>query len=139
VGKLEVALVAADRPIWSGDADLVIARTLDGDLGVLPGHIPVFAVLADGVVTIRRTEGDVVAAAHGGFLSVERDRVSILAESAELAHEIDVPRAEAALQQAKADAEATGESDEGASSVADALQRAETRLRAAMTPNGGRS
>ncbi len=122
---LQVQMVAADRSVWSGEATMVIARTLDGDLGILTGHVPVLGELADGVVLIKTTEGDVVAAAvHGGFISVESDTVSLLAEVAELAHEIDVQRARAALERAS-----NGGGGEEALSAAQV--RAETRLRAA--------
>ena len=124
---LAVQMVAADRSVWSGEATIVIARTVDGDLGVLPGHEPMLAELASGVVLVRTTDGEVVAAAvHGGFISVENDTVSLLAEVAELAHEIDVERARAALDRV---ANGGGEGDE--ESLVEAQKRAETRLRAA--------
>jgi F-type H+-transporting ATPase subunit epsilon len=123
---LAVQLVAADRSVWSGEATIVIARTVDGDLGVLPGHEPMLAELASGVVLARTTDGEVVAAAvHGGFISVENDTVSLLAEVAELAHEIDVERARAALERAANGRTADEES------LVEAQKRAETRLRAA--------
>jgi F-type H+-transporting ATPase subunit epsilon len=99
---LDVELVAADRKVWSGQATLVIARTSEGDLGVLPHHEPTLAVLKPWPVTIRRPEGDVVASVNGGFLSVADNRVSLLAESAELAEDIDTGRAERALAEARA-------------------------------------
>ncbi|MCZ3389477.1 MAG: F0F1 ATP synthase subunit epsilon [Actinomycetia bacterium] len=121
---LQVQLVAADRSVWSGEATMVIARTLDGDLGILTGHVPVLGELADGVVLIKTTDGEVVSAAvHGGFISVENDTVSLLAEVAELSNEIDVDRARAALERASSG----GEGDE---SLSAAQSRAETRLRA---------
>jgi F-type H+-transporting ATPase subunit epsilon len=120
-----VQLVAADRPIWSGTARIVITRTVDGDLGVMPGHALLLAELADGVVTIRTIEGpDKVAAVHGGFISVTADTVSLLAESAELAEEIDIERARRAL----AEAENVGGDDD---QLSEAQRRAETRLQAA--------
>ncbi len=123
---LQVQLVAADRSVWSGEASTVIARTVDGDLGVLPGHEPLFAELASGVVLVRTTDGEQVAAAvHGGFISVENDTVSLLAEAAELSHEIDVARARQALDRVSNGAV---EADE---SLSAAQVRAETRLRAA--------
>jgi F-type H+-transporting ATPase subunit epsilon len=123
---LQVQLVAADRSVWSGEASTVIARTVDGDLGVLPGHEPLFAELASGVVLVRTTDGEQVAAAvHGGFISVENDTVSLLAEVAELSNEIDVARAREALDRAN---NGDGETDEALSA---AQVRAETRLRAA--------
>jgi F-type H+-transporting ATPase subunit epsilon len=117
VADLHVELVAADRKVWSGAASIVITRTTEGDIGIMPGHQPLLGLLVTGPVTIRTPDGQVVSAAvHGGFLSIADDVVTILAEVAELADEIDVRRAEAALEAAGDDTEAT--------------RRAETRLRA---------
>ena len=96
MAEMTVELVAVERRLWSGSAQLVIAETTVGELGILPGHTQLLGQLVKGgVVTIRTTGGpEVTAAVHGGFLSVSDDRVSILAESAELAEEIDVAQAE---------------------------------------------
>ena len=68
---MQVQLVAPDRMVWSGEAEIVLARTVDGELGILPRHAPLLGVLVEYPVTIRRTgEDDLVAAVHGGFLSV---------------------------------------------------------------------
>jgi F-type H+-transporting ATPase subunit epsilon len=125
VATLQVELVAVERTIWSGEASMVIARTTEGEIGVLPSHAPLLGELAPGgVVTIRTTEGeDVVAAAHGGFLSVTPQGVSILAETAEIASEIDVERAREALRRA----EQAGDDPEALA----AARRAQSRLRAA--------
>jgi F-type H+-transporting ATPase subunit epsilon len=81
---MTVELVAPDRIVWSGDADMVIARTTDGDIGILPNHEPLLAVLVEHPVQIRTGgEDDFVVDVLGGFLSVTPDRVSILAESVE--------------------------------------------------------
>ena len=103
MATLQVELVAVERTIWSGEARMVIARTTEGELGVLPGHAPLLGQLADGgVVTIRTESGDdLVVAAHGGFLSVTEKGVSILAETAEVSNEIDVERAREALRRAE--------------------------------------
>ena len=69
---LEVELVSADSRVWSGEAREVIARTTEGDMGVLPGHAPVLAVLAKGEVRIFTEGQEVVASVDDGFLSVER-------------------------------------------------------------------
>jgi F-type H+-transporting ATPase subunit epsilon len=100
---MRVGLVSPERELWSGEATAVYARTLEGELGVLPGHIPLLGVLDEGgVVRIHSaSEGIVTAAVHGGFLSVTKDGVSILAETAELAGEIDVSRAQAGLSKAE--------------------------------------
>ncbi|SSC24824.1 ATP synthase, F1 complex, delta/epsilon subunit, partial [Klenkia terrae] len=126
VATLQVELVAVERKIWSGEATMVIARTTEGELGVLPGHAPLLGELAPGgVVTIRVDGGeDLVVAAHGGFLSVTEQGVSILAETAEIATEIDVERARQALSRAE------GAADDDEEALA-AARRAQSRLRAA--------
>lgn len=128
---LNVELVAVERLLWSGEADMVIARTTEGEIGVLPGHAPVLGELADpGLVKINRTggEGPLIAAVHGGFVSVSEKGVSILAEFAELSDEIDVDRAQAALSRAEG-----GASDEGGNA---AKARAQARLLAAEQSRG---
>jgi len=79
---LHVALVSPTQQVWSGEATFISARTTDGDLGVLPGHAPLFGVLVDGSVNIKVTDGTTQQfSVRGGFLSVSNDRVSILTES----------------------------------------------------------
>jgi len=129
MSELQVELVSAERLLWSGTASMVIARTVDGDIGVLPGHSPVLALLSGGEVTVRTNDGDVRAAVHAGFLSVADDRVSVLAEVAELADEIDLARAKKALDAAVAGADNRAE-DIGGLRAAETL-RAETRIRVA--------
>ncbi|MCD0482961.1 F0F1 ATP synthase subunit epsilon [Streptacidiphilus sp. ASG 303] len=120
MAELHVELVAADRKVWSGAATIVVARTASGDIGIQPGHTPVLSVLESGPVTIRQADGGtVVAAVHGGFISFADNKLSLLAEIAELADEIDVARAERALERAKSDTDAHAE------------RRAEVRLVAA--------
>lgn len=113
MAELHVELVAADRSVWSGEATRVIARTPSGDIGIMPGHQPLLTVLESGPVTIRTAgsagDGTVVAAVHGGFISFADNKLSLLAEIAELSDEIDVERAERALERAKADADAGAE------------------------------
>jgi F-type H+-transporting ATPase subunit epsilon len=82
---LEVELVSADSRVWSGEAREVIARTTEGDLGVLPGHAPVLAVLAKGEVRIFTEGEEVVATVDDGFLSIEHNRVTVVSDSARLA------------------------------------------------------
>ncbi len=100
---LKVELVAVERQIWSGEASLVIARTTEGELGILPGHIPLLGQLAEGAtVRIVQEEGEELEViAHGGFLSVTERGVAILADVAEFVSEIDVARAREALEQAR--------------------------------------
>ena len=80
--SLNVALVSPTEQVWSGEASFVLARTTGGDLGVLPGHTPLFGVLVDGLVSINVADGSKKEFnVKGGFLSVNNDRVSILTES----------------------------------------------------------
>lgn len=116
---LRVELVAPDREVWSGEARLVVARTSEGDIGVMRGHESVLANLAPGPVVIHQVDGEPVrAAVHGGFLAVTGDEVSVLAEAVELAEDIDAERARAARERA------TGDEPEAAA----ARRRAEVRL-----------
>ncbi|HEY7359399.1 MAG TPA: F0F1 ATP synthase subunit epsilon [Streptosporangiaceae bacterium] len=106
---LRVELVAPDGEIWSGRARMVIAKTLDGDLGVLTGHSPVLGILAEGsLVRILAPEADgeaaagedVLAAVSSGFLAVADDRVSILSRQAQLASTVDTAAVQAELDDA---------------------------------------
>jgi F-type H+-transporting ATPase subunit epsilon len=130
VAKLRVGVVSPEREIWSGEADMVIAKTVDGEIGIMPQHAPVLGVLVEGgVLTVKRGggESDLIAAVHGGFLSVADNEVSILAEVAELGSEVDVARAKNALDRAQASIEADQEDADAASEA----KRAKARLRAA--------
>jgi F-type H+-transporting ATPase subunit epsilon len=119
---LQVELVAADRTVWSGQATMVIARTVEGDVGVLKDHAPLLSLLTDAVVEISAEEGDVVVAAvDGGFLSVANNRVSILSERAILASDIDVSAAQSDLEEARSSDDDDAESR---------IRRAEARIRA---------
>jgi F-type H+-transporting ATPase subunit epsilon len=121
--QLNVEVVAVDREVWSGEATFVRARTVDGEIGILPGHWDHLSVLVPGgVVDIRSGETSTLAAVHGGFLLVHDNIVRILAETAELGEDIDVSRAKSALERSRSS------DDEHAD---EAVQRAEARLRAA--------
>ncbi len=81
MGALQVELVAADRRVWRGEASSVRCRTASGELGILPGHTPLLGLLVSGDVAIRAVEGaDQIASVDNGFLSVEHDRVTIVAD-----------------------------------------------------------
>jgi F-type H+-transporting ATPase subunit epsilon len=82
VSQLYVELVAADRKVWEGEAKQVSARTIEGELGILPGHTPLLGILVSGDVRIESMAGQIHAAAiDSGFLSVDHDRVTIVAEA----------------------------------------------------------
>jgi F-type H+-transporting ATPase subunit epsilon len=124
VATMHVELVSIEAPIWSGDATAVFGRTVAGALGILPGHTPLLGALAPGYpVRIDTEDGQSLhVAVHGGFLSVRKDGVSVLAEQAEMADDIDVARAKASLDRADPD---KGPEEEAA------RDRALARLRAA--------
>ena len=123
---LHVELVAADRTVWSGDAAMVIARTTEGDVGILRDHAPILSLLTEAVVEIQVADSSevVIAAADGGFLSVAGNRVSILSEHVELAEEVRVDEVKAELEEARG---LIGANDEAEQRV----RRAEARIRAA--------
>jgi F-type H+-transporting ATPase subunit epsilon len=123
---LHVELVAADRLVWSGEATMVIARTTEGDVGILPNHAPMLSLMVDGVVDVQTAEGETwVAAVDAGFLSVANNRISILSEHAEMSHEIDLEKARADLERAKTAGEYESEAE-----AEEAVRRAEARIRA---------
>jgi F-type H+-transporting ATPase subunit epsilon len=102
---LRVELVVPDRELWSGEASTVIAKTTEGDIGILTGHSPVFGVLAEGsLVEIINDETRVQAAVSGGFLAVADDRVSILAAQAQLGAEVNADDAQRELDTSLAEA-----------------------------------
>ena len=124
---MQVELVAADRLVWSGEATMVIARTTEGDVGILPDHAPMLSLMVDGVVDVTTTEGETwVAAVDAGFLSVAANRISILSEHAQMSHDVDLESARADLERARAAGEVDDEAEQAA-----ARAWAEARIRAA--------
>lgn len=85
MADLKVSVVSADQEIWSGEAKQIIARTTEGEIGILPGHEPILAILAKGEVRVTAVNGtSVTAKADDGFLSVDNNVVTIVARNAEL-------------------------------------------------------
>jgi F-type H+-transporting ATPase subunit epsilon len=123
---MQVELVSPERILYSGEAEAVIARTTDGDIAFLTGHAPFIGALAIDQVTIRQADGtDEVAAVHGGFVSVQDDKVKILSDLAELRDHIDVERARRAREYAEAAARVDDDVEAEAT-----LRRAQARLKA---------
>ncbi len=113
---LQVELVSPERILFSGEAEMVAARTTEGEVAFLPAHAPFLGAL--GIAKLRVLQeggGEVVAAVHGGFVEVRDNTVTVLSDVAELADQIDVERARAAQQRAEErlraeqDAQAEGE------------------------------
>jgi F-type H+-transporting ATPase subunit epsilon len=85
MANLRVELVAADQAVWTGEAKMVIAKTVEGEIGLLPGHEPMLAILGAGEVRITLEDGNIIKAnAEDGFLSVENNVVAIVARNAAL-------------------------------------------------------
>ncbi len=123
--SLRVALVVPDRELWSGEARTVVAKTTEGDIGVLTGHSPVFGILAEGsLVEIFTEQSSVKAAVSGGFLSVADDQVSVLAAQAQLGQDVDTAEARREIDAALAEIGAGPEEPP-------AVKYARARLRAA--------
>ena len=102
MAKLRVDIVTAERLVYSGEADIVLAPGTEGQLGILPSHAPLLAELEPGGLVVRFDGENLDVALIGGFIEVLANRVTILANSAEQAHEIDRERAERAMARARA-------------------------------------
>ena len=109
--QLQVELVSADRVVWSGEATMLTARTTDGEIGVLRNHAPVLSVLLPSSVQIDAGDERVYAVIDGGFLSVAHNRISVLAEHAQLANEVDLEGARRDLEEARSSAESPMDPD----------------------------
>jgi len=124
----QLRVVSADAVVWSGEAENVIAKTVDGDIGILAGHEPVLALLVPGSVEAILPDGRrEIIAVDGGFISVAQGRVSIISEYARMAEEITVDQAERALADARQRLDG-GEDDED---LRKAYRRAQAQLSAA--------
>jgi F-type H+-transporting ATPase subunit epsilon len=84
MAELQVSVVSADQEVWTGTASMVVARTVEGEIGILPGHQPLLAILAVGEVRITSEGSKIAANAEDGFLSVDHDTVTIVARNAAL-------------------------------------------------------
>lgn len=117
-------IITPDRVFYENQVEMVEFNTTEGEIGVLPGHIPLTVILKPGILNITETGGDKEAALHAGFAEILPDRVTILAEIIEWPEEIDEQRAEAAKARAEERLRSrTPETD---------IMRAETALQRAM-------
>lgn len=125
---MQVQLVSPERILYTGEATMVLARTLGGgDIAFLPGHAPFIGALAVHPVVIRSADGsEVRVASHGGFVEVSGDTVTILSDIAELAEDIDVGRAQAAKAAAESALAANDDDTEARAALARATARLET-------------
>lgn len=94
-------IVSQDRSVFEGEADLVLAPTTEGQIGILPGHAPTLAVLGMGILTVRRGEEEEIFTVTGGFIEIQPDIVTVLADASEHIEEINVNRAQQARERAE--------------------------------------
>jgi len=142
LAKLKFEIVTAERVVYSEDVDVVIAPGSEGELGILPSHAPLITSLQPGVLTVRNDGQEVDIFVNGGFLEIMQDKVTILADVAERADEIDMARAEEAKRRAEENLrQPSSEMDIAAAEAA--LRRSMMRIKAAerrrKKPGSGRS
>jgi|MudIll2142460700_1097286.scaffolds.fasta_scaffold530669_2 F-type H+-transporting ATPase subunit epsilon len=130
MAKIRLQILTADRVVFSGDVDAIIVPGTEGQLGILPDHAPILALLQGGEVTIRIGDEDYYLAISGGMLEMNSNNAIMLAYTAELAEEIDITRAEAArIRSLDRLQHVTGEEDLARDEAA--LRRALTRIKVA--------
>lgn len=130
MNKMPIEIVTPERKVYSKEANLIIARGGDGDLGIMAGHIPVVTTLKISSLRVKTDQGEDVISVSGGFLEVKPEKVTVLAEAAELPEEIDVDRATRAKERAERRlAERSNSLDQARAEIA--LQRAINRLNVA--------
>jgi len=99
--SIRVDIVTAERLVFSQDADIVMVPGIEGEMGILPHHEPIMTMIKRGEILIRKGTEEYSLAVSGGFLEVTPDHITILADAAERADEIDIARAEAAKKRAE--------------------------------------
>lgn len=136
--KMQLDIVTAERLLVSEQVDYVSAPGIDGVLGILPRHAPLLTALAQGSLRYKKDGEEHEFAIGGGFMEVRPDHVTVLADSAEHAEEIDERRAEEARQRAEKLLKEKPRSDPDAVRLEQALRRAEVRLKVARRKRGAR-
>ena len=130
MGALQVVVVTAEREVFSGEADVVILPGAEGELAILPSHTPLVTAMDPGELWIQDGDKEDALALSGGFMEVRNNRISILADTAERADEIDAARAEAARERAQL-ALRERPPDIDPSTFAAALRQSQVRLKVA--------
>ncbi len=102
MAAFHLKVLTVDKEFFDGDVDRIVVRTTQGDVGILPNHVPYVAALGIGSLTIVQNGERRVAAVSGGFVDVSADQTVVLARTCEWADEIDVARAREAAERAKA-------------------------------------
>lgn len=137
---LKLDIVTVERLVYSQDVDMVIAPGIDGEMGILPHHAPLLTALTYGELRVKRGEDEDSFAISGGFMEVQPDQVTVLADTAERADEIDLERAEAARRLAEESLEAMVDEKVDFAKAEAALRRSMIRIKVAQARRrrGGR-
>ena len=136
MAKIKLDVVTAERPVFSDEADFVVAPGSMGELGILPKHAPLLTTLEVGEIRVRKDGEEYVIFTSGGFMEVLPDRITILANTAERAEDIDEARALEARERAETLMSTKTTAVEMATAEA-ALRRAAIRLKVARRKHGG--
>ena len=140
MATLHLEIVTQERRLFSGDVDMVVAPGGEGELGILPHHAPLLTTLKEGALRVKQGGGEEYFSIGGGFMEVRPDRVTVLADAAESADEIDEQRAAEARKRAQelmAQKDQTGADLAQAALIEQSFRRAELRLKVARRRRGG--
>ena len=129
MATMRLEIVTAERLVYSEEVEVLVAPGIDGELAILPYHAPLLTVLKPGEIRVVRGGEESFIAVSGGFMEVMPTKVTILADTAEQAEEIDIERAEAALRSAK-DRVASAPSDLDLQQALASMRRSQARLAA---------
>ena len=130
MATMRLEIVSAERVVYSEDVDILVAPGIDGELGILPRHAPLLTVLRPGEIRVVKDGQESYIAVSGGFMEVLGNKVTILADAAEYAEEIDIERTELALKRAQERVESSG-SDADLERAMASIRRSQARLNVA--------
>ena len=141
MAKIKLEIISPNKVVYSADIDMLIVRSIAGDLGIMPKHAPLLAGLVPHAMRAMIDGTENLIAVSGGFIQVQPDKIIVLASAAELPFEIDINRAKKAYERAQKRLESFKENPEVKSDVDTlraraALERAKARLKATKTDIG---
>ncbi len=137
MAEIRLEIVTAERVVYSEQIDILVAPGVDGELGILPSHAPLLTMLKPGEIRVVRDGEESFMSVSGGFLEVIGEKITILADTAEHAGEIDAERAEAALKRAQERVEAAA-SDMDLERALASMRRSQVRLTVSRRPRRDR-
>ncbi|PIU26203.1 F0F1 ATP synthase subunit epsilon [Candidatus Aquicultor secundus] len=134
--KLLCEVVSPERIVYSGEAEMVVVRGVEGELGIMAGHIPIVTPLEIGEMRVKHDDGQEYIAVLGGYLEFSNDKATVLADAAELAQQIDVSRAEQKKQERERELTEAKADDEALVAAEISLRKALLRIKVAQRRNG---